>query len=103
MFGIKTKKDRKIEELNEKVEKLEESLYLTRFKQPRIYQQDRRTETVTAMRVLEDGVPTDVIKREITKMLVDEVYNLIDWDIEDYHGKKVIRGYLNYVVDEKRL
>jgi hypothetical protein len=29
MFGIKTKKDRKIEELNEKVEKLEESLYLT--------------------------------------------------------------------------
>jgi hypothetical protein len=68
-----------------------------------MYQQDRRTETVTAMRVLEDGVPTDVIKREITRMLVDEVYNLIDWDIEDYHGKKVIRGYLNYVVDGKRL
>ena len=36
MFGIKTKKDRKIEELNDKVEKLEERLYFTRFKQPRI-------------------------------------------------------------------
>ena len=103
MFGIKTKKDRKIEELNEKVEKLEERLYFTRFKQPRIYQQDRKTETVTAMSVLEDGVPIDVIKREITKKLVDEVYNQIDWDIEDVNGKKAIRGYLNYVVDGIRL
>ena len=103
MFGIKTKKDRKIEELNEKIEKLEERIYFTSFKQPRIYQQDRNIETVTAMRIIEEGVPLGIIKREIAMMLTDELFDQIVWTVAEVNDKKAVRGQLDYVVGGKRL
>lgn len=103
MFGIKTKKDRKIEELNEKIEKLEERIYFTSFKQPRIYQLDKKTETVTAMRIIENDIPLGVVKREIAMILTDELFDQIVWTIEEVNEKKAIRGSLDYVVGGTRL
>jgi len=57
MFGIKTKKDKKIESLEEKIGKLEDRLYESRFKQPRLYQQNAKVETITAMQMVEPGMP----------------------------------------------
>lgn len=102
MFGIKTKKDRKIEELNEKIEKLEERIYFTSFKQPRIYQLDKKTETVTAMRIIENDIPLGVIKREIAMMLTDELFDQIVWTVAEVNDKKAVRGSLDYVVGGTR-
>lgn len=105
MFGFKTKKDKKIESLEEEIkqlnEKLYETLYVTRFKQPRIYQQNAKIATVTAMQMVEPGMPIDFVKGEIVRMMIDELKDKIYYDIEQDERTRnvVLRGYLNYVID----
>lgn len=94
MFGIKTKKDKRIEELEQK-------LYESRFKQPRIYQQNARVETVTAMQMVEPGMPIDLVKSKIVAMMIAELKDKIHYDIEQDERTQniVLRGYLNHVID----
>lgn len=94
MFGIKTKKDKRIEELEQK-------LYESRFKQPRIYQQNARVETVTAMQMVEPGMPIDLVKSKIVAMIIAELKDKIHYDIEQDERTQniVLRGYLNHVID----
>lgn len=101
MFGIKTKKDKKIESLEVKIKTLEDRLYESRFKQPRIYQQNARVETVTAMQMVELGMPIDFVKSKIARMMIGELKDTIHYDIEQDERTQniVLRGYLNYVID----
>ncbi len=101
MFGFKTKKDKKIESQEEKIKCLEEKLYESRFKQPRIYQQNAKVATATAAQMLEPGMPIDLAKGRITAMLVEELKDRIYYDVEQYDKtlNVVLRGYLNYVID----
>lgn len=101
MFGIKTKKDKKIESLEEKIQKLEDRLYESRFKQPRLYQQNAKVETITAMQMVEPGMPIDLVKSKIVAMMVEELKDKIYYDIEQDARTQniVLRGYLNHVID----
>lgn len=94
MFGIKTKKDKRIEELEQK-------LYESRFKQPRLYQQNAKVETITAMQMVEPGMPIDLVKSKIVAMMVAELKDKIHYDIEQDERTQniILRGYLNYVID----
>lgn len=102
MFGIKTKKDKKIESLEEKIKTLEARLYESRFKQPRIYQQNAKIETVTAMQMIEPGMPIDLVKSKIVAMMIGQLKDkYVHYDIEQDARTQniVLRGYLNYVID----
>lgn len=101
MFGIKTKKDKKIESLEVKIKTLEDRLYESRFKQPRLYQQNAKVETITAMQMVEPGMPIDLVKSKIVAMMVDELKDTIHYDVEQDERTQniVLRGYLNYVID----
>lgn len=101
MFGIKTKKDKQIESLEVKIKTLEDRLYESRFKQPRLYQQNAKVETITTMQMVEPGMPIDFVKGEIARMMIDELKDTIHYDVEQDERTRniVLRGYLNYVID----
>ena len=101
MFGIKTKKDKKIESLEVKIKMLEDRLYESRFKQPRFYQQNAKVETITAMQIVEPGMQIDLVKSKIVAMMADELKDTIHYDIEqDIRTQNIVlRGYLNHVID----
>ena len=101
MFGIKTKKDKKIESLEVKIKMLEDRLYESRFNQPRFYQQNAKVETITAMQIVEPGMQIDLVKSKIVAMMADELKDTIHYDVEQDERTQniVLRGYLNYVID----
>lgn len=93
MFGIKTKKDKRIEEL----ESMCKSLY---FKHPHIIESMKNGTTIAATVVMEDlarnNVPIECYKREIRCKLAECLENFIRYDIVDdeYTGKKILKAYL---------
>ena len=90
MFGIKTKKDKRIEELETQLS----SIY---FKQPRIITTHGNVIVLGAGQVLEIGMSPEYAKRMIAQKLIDEAINYITYDLEDYCGKMMFKGYIRIV------
>lgn len=65
MFGLKTKKDKRIEKLENQLS----SMYL---KHPHIITTQGNVITLGATQILEDGMPTDYAKQMVARKLVDE-------------------------------
>ena len=91
MFGIKTKKDRRIEELETKLA----TMY---YKHPQIIEQRCNVVAVAASRELEYEMPVEVAKRLVAGEMVKYLEPHIHYDVEDYKGKKILKGYLKVVV-----
>ena len=88
MFGFKSKKDKRIEEL-------ERLLYET----PRIYQQNAQIETITAKQLVEPGMPIDLVKNKIGSMMLSELEDSIHFEIsqDPITQYVILRGTLHYV------
>lgn len=90
MFGIQTKKDKRIKELETQLS----SVY---FKQPHIITTHGNVIVLGAGQVLENGMPPEYAKRMIAQKLIDEAINYITYDLEDYCGKMILKGYIRVV------
>ena len=92
MFGIKTKKDKRIEEL-------EEQIRFAYFNQPRIIETSGNVLTVAAKVCLEDMMPVEYAKNKISYDMAKNLKEYIRYDVEQYsNGKKALSGYLKIVV-----
>lgn len=69
MFGIKTKKDKRIESLENQLN----SMYL---KHPQIITTHGNIISLGAAQILEEGMSSDYAKRKIAEKLVDEAMKL---------------------------
>lgn len=90
MFGIKTKKDKRIEELENQLS----SMYL---KHPHIITTQGNVISLGATQILEDGMPTDYAKQMVARKLVDEAVNFIHYDLEQHGTKNALKGYIQVV------
>lgn len=95
MFGIKTKKDKRIEYL--------ESLVMAQqYKRPTIIQQAKDIQTLGASIILERDMPIEYAKREVTRRLIEGAEQNIYYDVEDDNrGNKILRGYLRVVIERR--
>lgn len=90
MFGIKTKKDKRIEEL-------EERLMTAYTKPPQIITSRGNVISLGATQVLEDDMPADYAKQMLARKLVDEAVRFIHYDLEQQGTEKVLKGYIQVV------
>ena len=90
MFGIKTKKDKRIEELEKRLD----SMY---FKHPQIITTQGNVICLCATQILEEGMPSDYAKRKIAEKLVDEAIKFIHYDLEQHGRKLMFKGYIQIV------
>lgn len=93
MIWFKTKKDKRIEQL-------EHELSCMAFKQPRIIQTDKNIQTYcTSYRIPSfDAVPPmEYIRNILARQLSDVISEHMRIDIEDADGEKVIKAYINIV------
>ena len=97
MFGIKTKKDKQIEKLEEANKSLQESLASIYFKHPHIITTQGNVISLGAGQILEEGMPADYAKRRIAQKLVDEAIRYIHYDLEEREGKTMFKGYIQVV------
>ena len=103
MFGIKTKKDKQIEQQEERIKNLESLLATQYYKHPHITQAYNNIETVCASVRLEDGLPIEIAKSEIANKMIWELTRFIYYDVEDDKPiGKVLKGYLNIGVPSER-
>lgn len=92
MFGIKTKKDKRIEELENQLS----SMY---FKSPHIITTHSNIISLGAAQILEEGMPSDYVKRKIAEKLVDEAIKFIHYDFEQDGRNLVLKGYIKIIAD----
>lgn len=90
MFGIKTKKDRRIEELENQLS----SMYL---RHPQIITTQGNIISLGATQILEEGMPSDYAKRKIAEKLVDEAIKFIHYDLEQHGRNLMFKGYIQIV------
>jgi carbamate kinase len=90
MFGIKTKKDKQIEELKTQLS----AMY---FKHPHIIETHGNVVSVGAIAALEEGMPAEYAKQMIARKLVDEAIRFIHYDLEQHDGRNVLKGYIQVV------
>ena len=93
IFRIKTKKDKRIEEL-------EQMLYMSHYKTPRIISSEKNIITLVAKTMFVTSDPIEYIKKDIARKMIDEIEQYIHYDVEEgerYH--KVLTGYLRIVID----
>lgn len=90
MFGIKTKKDKQIEELKTQLS----AMY---FKHPHIIETQGNVVSLGAIAALEEGMPAEYAKQMIARKLVDEAIRFIHYDLEQHDGKNVLKGYIQVV------
>lgn len=90
MFGIKTKKDKRIESLENQLNRI----YL---KQPHIITTQGNIIALGAAQILEDGMPSDYAKRKIAEKLVDEAIKFIHYDLEQHGRNLMFKGYIQIV------
>ena len=89
IFGIKTKKDKRIEEL-------EQMLYMSHYKTPRIISSEKNIITLAAKTMY----PIEYIKKDIARKMIDEIEQYIHYDVEEgERDHKVLTGYLRIVID----
>lgn len=99
MFGFKSKKDKRIEEL-------EHLLYVSQIQQPKIFQQNYNVETVSAMTVIEPGMPVDYAKGIIAGKIFDELkdrglyFEVVSDNYRTAAEGITLRGTLHYVPNE---
>ena len=91
MFGLKTKKDKRIEELENQLS----SMYY--LKHPHIITTQGNVISLGAIQILEDGMPTDYAKQMVARKLVDEAVNFIHYDLEQHGTKNALKGYIQVV------
>jgi hypothetical protein len=84
MFGIKTKKDKRIEEL-------EKLLNYAMAQRPSIATIERDVVTLRATQILEPGMPVDFAKKHIAREMAEHLENHIEYDVRDseYHSPLV--------------
>ena len=92
MFGIKTKKDKRIEAL-------ENQLHSMYFKHPHIITTQGNVISLAATQVLEDGMPPDYAKRKIAEKFVDEAMRFVHYDLGQCGRDWILRGYIRIVAD----
>ena len=90
MFGIKTKKDKRIESLENQLN----SMYL---KHPHIITTQGNIISLGATQILEEGMPSDYAKRKIAEKLVDEAMKFIHYDLEQHGRNLMLKGYIQIV------
>lgn len=93
MFGIKTKKDRRIEEL-------EKLLVASNFKRPSIISTQQNVVCVGAKQTINEYMTIEYAKELIAQKMVEEVKKQITYDIEEVgsgKGERVLTGYLTVV------
>ena len=90
MFGIKTKKDKRIEALENQLS----SMYL---KHPHIITTQGNIISLGATQVLEEGMPSDYAKRKIAEKLVDGAIEFIHDDLEQHGRNLMLKGYIQVV------
>lgn len=95
MFGIKTKKDKEIEELRSKLD-------MMYFKHPHIVTTQGNVIALGATQIIEDGMSAEYAKQMIARKLVDEAIKYIHYDLEQYLGQdgiqNVLKGYIQVVI-----
>ena len=95
MFRIKTKKDKRIEYL-------ENLLMAQTYKRPTVIQQEKDVQRVSASVILEPDMPISYAKRVVNMRMADVVEENIYFDVEDDKmGNKILRGYLNIVIERR--
>ena len=87
MFGIKTKKDKRIEALEEK-------LLMLHMKTPVLLTSTKDFVAIGARVMLEDGMPVEVAKRRIAHQMIEYCEGIIHYEVEDVEGKRILKGYL---------
>ena len=90
MFGIKTKKDKRIEELENQLS----SVY---FNHPHIITTQGNVTSLGAAQILEDDMPADYAKQMVARKLVDEAIRFIHYDLEQHGERKALKGYIQIV------
>lgn len=76
MFGIKTKKDKRIEEL-------EKLLNYVMAQRPSIATIERDVVTLRSTQILEPGMPVDFAKKHIARKMAEHLENHIEFDVRD--------------------
>jgi len=95
MFGFKTKKDKRIEEL-------EKQLSAVYMRTPKVVECKSNVVTLTSSVVIDD-VPVEFLKEKLARNMVDEVKKHMRFDIDDItedRNTKVLRGTIRVVVDQ---
>lgn len=87
MFGIKTKKDKRIEALEEK-------LLMLHMKTPVLLTSTKDLAAIGGRVMLEDGMPVEVAKRRIAQQMIEYCEGIIHYEVEDVEGKRFLKGYL---------
>lgn len=87
MFGIKTKKDKRIEALEEK-------LLMLHMKTPVLLTSTKDFVAIGGRVMLEDGMPVEVAKRRIAQQMIEYCEGIIHYEVEDVEGKRILKGYL---------
>lgn len=90
IFGIKTKKDKKIEELELRLSSM-------CYKHPTIIAAQQDTICLGASVIIEDDMSIEFAKRRLAEIMMKEVERQIWYDVEDVNSKKLLRGYLRVV------
>ena len=94
MFGIKTKKDKRIEALENQLN----SMYL---KHPHIITTQGNVISLGATQILKYGMTSDYAKRKIAEKLIDEAMRFIHYDLEQHGRDMMFKGYIQIVTYEK--
>lgn len=85
MFGFKSKKDKRIEEL-------ERLLYI---RQPQLLKVEHNIRVLGASIILEPDMPVEYAKEMLARKMVEEVKESMSYDLEDDgRGNKLMRAYL---------
>lgn len=79
MFGFKSKKDKRIEEL-------ERQLQATYMKSPKVLTIERDIVVLGANIAIEPGMPVEYAKEMLARKMVEEVKQFMTFDLEDETG-----------------
>jgi len=86
MFGFKSKKDKRIEEL--------EAMLFMRGT-PQIIKTEHNIRVLGASLILEPDMPVEYAKEVLARKMVEQVRDSMTYDLEDDdHGRKLLRSYL---------
>lgn len=95
IFGIKTKKDKRIEELEKLLD------YMSATAKPHIATIERDVVTLKCKQILEPGMPVEFAKHRIARDFTEHIETQIDYDIRDSDTPyPVIEGTLRVVVQK---
>lgn len=99
IFGIKTKKDKRIEELEEvikvkdmTIKSMADKVYGMPYIGPA---KSFDYITVRSSRFLQDEIPLDFLKRDVAHKMTELLEDLIHFEVIEVDGRKFLEGTLN--------